>query len=737
MSEHDDGIAEIERKIEMHDQEEISKLTNWANQPKLEDLKQDYDASKDSHSTHVANVTRWLDNMHMRGSAKLKARKGRSGIQPKTIRKQAEWRYPALSEPFLSTSDIFNAAPMTFEDKASAVQNGLVLNYQFNNVLDKQRFIDDYIHALVDEGTAIIRTGWESKEREITEMAPVYEHVIIEDPAQAQRFQEITAMQENDPSMIDNIPDELMAAFEHFQETGQVNIAHVIGTKEVTYTESVVDKPTAEICEFENTIIDPTAKGDMDNAMFVIRKYTTSYGELKGDSKYQNLDKVNIVNNAAEDADTESSGTADMYSDDSGGVGSFQFADKPRKKITAFEYWGYADIHGEGTLELFTATWVGDTLIHMESDPMPDGKIPFVLVHYLPNRGYNYGEPDGELLEENQKVIGATTRGMIDVMARGANGQQGTRKDALDATQLAKKKRGEDYEYNGNVDPAQAFHMHKFDELPQSASVMLQYMSNDAESLTGIKAFTSGITGNALGDSVGGQKNAMDASSKREMAILRRAAKGIVDMGVKICAMNAAWLGEKQVVRITNSKFIQVKREDLKGNFDLSLSISTPEADDAKAAEIAFMLQTLGNTVDWSIVKMMMVENARLRKMPELAHKLEAYEPKPDPLQVAEQELKIELLRAQIATETAKYQEMGIKGQHEQVKIGETMSKTRLNEAKADETDLNVLEEESGVNQERSIELVKAQSAGNINHEVVKSLLAPKDKPEAKKKPAK
>jgi hypothetical protein len=49
----------------------------------------------------------------------------------------------------------------------------------------------------------------------------------------------------------------------------------------------------------------------------------------------------------------------------------------------------------------------------MEENPFPDKKLPFISVQYLPTRKSIYGEPDGALLEDNQKIIGAVTRGMI------------------------------------------------------------------------------------------------------------------------------------------------------------------------------------------------------------------------------------------------------------------------------------------------------------------------------------
>ena len=90
-----------------------------------------------------------------------------SRISPKLIRKQAEWTAPALSEPFLSASNLFEIKALTFEDVARAKQNTLLLNRQFNVDLNKTELVDSIIRALVKRGTCIVRTGWNIKKKKL------------------------------------------------------------------------------------------------------------------------------------------------------------------------------------------------------------------------------------------------------------------------------------------------------------------------------------------------------------------------------------------------------------------------------------------------------------------------------------------------------------------------------------------------------------------------------------------
>jgi hypothetical protein len=161
--------------------------------------------------------------------------------------------------------------------------------------------------------------------------------------------------------------------------------------------------------------------------------------------------------------------------------------------------------------------------------------------------------------------------------------------------------------------------------------------------------------------------------------------------------MNAEFLSEEETVRITNEEFVQVRRDDLAGNFDLRLSISTAETDNEKAQELAFMLQTMGNSMDPSMGQMLLEEIAMLRKMPALAKRIKEYQPQPDPIQQERGQLELELLKAQISNEQAKAAE-------NQVDMQLKLAKTRNLESKSDTEDLSFLERESGADMDKEFE---------------------------------
>ena len=659
---------------------DIKNLVNWQNPPTVRDLKKDLSEALPSHNQHVDKVNGWISAL--RGELKIKVQEGRSKVQPKLIRKQNEWRYSALEEPFLSTDDMFIVNPVTHLDVDAARQNMLVLNKQFRVDIPKVQFINKYIRTAVNTGTAIVKLNWEVERDTVLEEVPVY----------TQTAEELyVALQQK--VVNGEMPEEEAMAI---MESGQ---PIQIGVESREVEKEVINRPVLQVRDSRNIIIDPSCEGDIDNAQFIIDKFLTDMSTLRKDSRYSNLDKINEKEYSTSITDYS------YYDSEFRNDPNFSFNDKPRKKLIAYEYWGYWDINGDGIVKPIVATWIGDTIIRLEENPYPDKKLPFVVVQYLPpDIETVYGDADASLLKDNQDIIGAVSRSMIDLIGRSANAQQGVRKDLLDPINRDKFNKGLDFEYNPVANLGDALYMTKLPELPRSTLEIIQMQNNEAEALTGVKAFAGGITSQALGDSVGGIRSALDATAKRELSILRRLSEGLKQIGRKIMAMNAVWLSDEEIIRVTDDEFVAIKRSDLAGNFDLTLSVSTAEMDNQKASELAFMLQTLGNSVPFDISKIILCKIADLRKLPDLSRMIAEYQPQPDPLMQQKAELECELLRAQIANEHAKANENAVDVQLKQAKTQSELAKAGKLSSETDKMDLDYVEQASGLQQERELE---------------------------------
>jgi len=440
----------------------------------------------------------------------------------------------------------------------------------------------------------------------------------------------------------------------------------------------------------------------LSKAKFIVYTYETTKADLLKDTRYKNLDKVVWSANTtttASDHETEEAKNAYV-------------PDELRTPVVVYEYWGEYDVDGDELLTPIVASWIGQTMIRLEKNPFPDEKPPFVVVPYLPIKRSIFGEPDAELIEDNQDVLGALMRGLVDLMGRSANSQVGTAKGFLDVSNQRRFDRGDDYQFNpGSGDPRLSVYQHKYPEVPNSAITMIGMQNQEAEAISGVKAFAGGLSSETYGDVAAAIKGMLDASSKREMNILRRLAKGMVDIGSKMSAMNSLFLSEEEIIRVTNEEYVTIEREDLKGGFDLIVDINTAEIDEAKASDLGFMLQTMGPNMEQELVNNILSQIAELKRMPKLAHDLKNYQPTPDPMQEKLKELEIRKLEAEVMEIEAQAQER--------------MAKAKKLMSEADKVDLDFVEQETGTAHVRDQELREAQAEANQNLKVTESLLTP------------
>ena len=576
--------------------------------------------------------------------------KGRSKLVSKDILKQREWMIPTLADPFLSTPDIIKCNPVTYEDVLAARQNELLLNTQFCRKFPRYNFMMKALKVLATDGTLVVQTGWDYEDEEVETMV----ETVVLDPLSGE---EIVAMTKDKVTRIKK------------------------------------NQPTATVCRNEDIYIDPTCMDDMDKCQFVIHRYETDISTLKADGRYKNLDKV-----------VEQEGTKYDYGYLPQDHTYFKFQDQARKKLVVYEYWGNYDLDEDGIAEPMVCAWVGNTIIRLGNNPYPDQKPPFIVVPFNAVPFQMHGESLAAVIGDNQKVKTAIVRGVIDNMAQSNNGVVGMRKGALDTANRVKFLAGKNFEFNGSPSD---FWQGSYNQIPGSAFDVLTIMNNEIESQTGVKSFSGGITGSSLGSTATGARGALDATATRRMSLVRNIAENLIKpLMRKWMAYNYEFMEEEEIVRITNEEFVPVRRDDLNGNLDIEISISTAEDNSAKAAELSFLLQTMGPNQDAEINKMLMAEIARLSRMPELEQRILNHQPQPDPmaeqakqLEMAKMQLEIELMQAEIRDRLARAGENEIDAQVKMAKMQTELAKARKLGSEADGLDLNFLMKNEGTDE--------------------------------------
>ncbi len=640
---------------------------DWVSAPTAVELKADLTEALTHHSTQTSKVDEWLDNLNITGKAAVDKKTGRSSIVPKLIRKHAEWRYASISEPLHTASTLFTVQPVGVGDSAIARQDGLLLAHQFENNIDKVALIDELVRTGTDEGTAVIRTGWHLTTRKETVTVIVARNGI---PMLRADGSPVTAEQE----------------------------------QEVT----VESYPTAEIVPYRSFILDPNARGVMKDAQFAIFKFPTNISKLKAEG-YENLDAINLSNVAQYGAEASTDSRQDTH---------FNLRDEARKEFTAYEYWGFWDINDDHVLVPIVATFVGDIMVRLRENPFPDGQVPFTMIHHLPVRKSNTGEPDSVLIEDNQKIGGALTRGMLDTLGRSAAGQIGYASNALDFTNQQKFERGEDYQFRDGTPAQELFHNHTYPELSASGFNLLQMNAGEAESMTGVMTFGEGVSGSSLGETAAGVNGTLSAAAKRESGILRRYAKGLTDVAIKIASMNEVFLDVDQIERITGEAYVEPQIGAR--TTDIRVKVRTAEQDNQLASDLAFIGQT---TEDPGLRQILTAKVADLKNMPDIAQAIREYKPDPDPLAQQLQQLQIQLLQAQIANEQGKAHNNMSSGILDTAKSNTEVAKAANIEADTERKKLEYVEEELGVNHERQVDLQTKQAEGNMRYAALQAQL--------------
>ena len=307
-----------------------------------------------------------------------------------------------------------------------------------------------------------------------------------------------------------------------------------------------------------------------------------------------------------------------------------------------------------------------------------------------------HGETDGDLLIDNQESIGKMTRAAHDITAQQAIGQEFIDEQLFASpVQKANYENGRTVYVRHGVDLKNSIYRRSVDPIPNSVFQMIEMHNADAESLTGPSPFSSGIGSQALGSVAAGIRSATDATSKRELSILRRLNQLLNEVARLTIANNQALLREEEVIRITND-WVTIRRDDLAGEFDLIVDVSTPEQDNDKAEKLFKLMQTNAASMDPKIAGKHYIKLAHLWKMPDLAREvqeiIEQAPPPPDPRaeeilnnQLEESRLKLLKIQKEMEEIDSRIHERVSRSLENDTDIREKNARAELQEEKARE----------------------------------------------------
>jgi len=612
-------------------------------------FKNDYTSSEDYHDTWADKRSTWIAEEN--GEPYGNEEKGKSTLVSRDIKKVNMQQHSAIIDPFVSGPELVDTHPVTEEDRPTSDQAELLLNYQFCRDFPRYNFVSDAYKVQQREGIVVAKVAWEAEEGEVEEERPVMETTLVPGPQGL-------------------VPQEIQ-----------------VGTEMVTVTKLIKNRPTAEVCDNSMLYIDPTCIGDISNAQFVVQRYMSNISKLKSSGLYKNLNKLDALNSSM-----PYTGEADDY--DKRDTNDFSFQDKPRQELEVYEYWGNYDLNDDGIAEAIVCVWVGNTVIRLEENPYPDKQIPFISCAYNSEPFSINGTANADLLSVDQRIKTSIKRAMNNTLDAGTQGQKGYPKGMLDPINAKRFKEGKDFEFN--MGEAANIWVGQFADIPNSTMNYYQSVSDEISSISGV--IPNGRSGaSALGSSATAASGILGATERREIDISRNLKENLfIPLFRKWHSMNAVFLDDEQIIRITNNEFVTIRRDDLYGNIDIDITVSTPATDVEKANDLSFMLQTMGPTLPFEMTQLILSEIAKLKRMPDLSSQIKEYQPQPNPLAQKREELEIQKLEAEIMERQSRARENQVDMELKSAKADNERAKSRKTHSDADTTDLDFLRKQSG-----------------------------------------
>jgi len=557
--------------------------------------------------------------------------------------KQIEWVKSQLKNPFISNDTIVRFAESKANSGAFSKQTEEAINFFYTKEFNRYNFTTDMINVLLIEGTVIVRTGWE------------YSGEVVE------RIEQILSI---DGQLVDEVTVEEEVA--------------------------IVNRPTASVVRPEDVFIDPTAYESSD-IQFLIHKREVRLSGLRKSGLYKKED-LDYIEKSIDESDDNNIYMA-QYSRDTTSDDYANLEDTARRKMFMYEYWGEYDIDGSGITKPIVCSWVGDRVIRLEENPFPDKKIPYIVAPCIKQPFSIYGKSYVELVKNQQEVMTGMMRGIFDDIAQSNNRQIGVQKGNLDSVNFKRKEQGKDFEFN--ISP-NAFYQGQYNRIPAEVFKVVQDVQADIQSTTGVVPFQGGGGTQAIYGSQASKAGQTNSMMLRELDMVINIADNIIKPMIRHWVSYIYdLLDPSDIEAITGYTFVEpLNEKDPSFYRDFIIDISTQHTDDVKASELAFLLQTLGNSIPFEMTQLLMSEIARLKGMKELSEATKNYKPQSDPY---EQQMKqISLQKAQL--------ELQLLGREADVDIALKQAKAKESDAKADSINQSSVQTKYGVSFNQKIQ---------------------------------
>ena len=527
----------------------------------------------------------------------------------KLVKKHGEILVANLVKPFITGSSIIKLDPRTPDDVYKTQIDNKLMDFYFNRKFDKSKFIKQMIQVMVKEGTAFIKVSWD--------------------------------------------------------ETNK--------------------NPHSEVLYNEDVFTDTDAQNIQDSR-YIIHRFRTTVDELEANKNYDSKAVERFKQYLNRNEEDSSIAGQDLHDRS---LGLYKRDSDKDNNMFIYEYW-YRKNN-----KIFIKSFVeSDTsALVLNNEQYEYDWYPFIDVPFY-NKEYSiWGRALADIIEDEQLFMTSIVRGVIDNMAQSNNGQKFVKKGSLDSVNFQNLMSGKPVvEINTPDSINTAVQDGRFNELPSSVYNLLNVIESQAEGLTGVSKFMQGFIDNPNASATSAQA-IMSQSQIRLLDIENNITRGLTSMFRKWIEMIVNYTDEKEMFNITGTtwaeekaKMVQRYKEQYQFdqmppetqqkaillilkqvekiydnktvNYDFKLRVGTDASNQIKINQINMLMQQTApliqaNVVPPDIVKELIAKLFELFEYPDLADKIEKYQPQPDPIKQQMTQLEMAGLKGKADKEEA------------------------------------------------------------------------------------
>lgn len=650
-------------------------LKEWKNIPDITELNSNISSANEINKYYLDRIEegRIVLEGNLPPNLLEKLKPNQSRVNPKIAKQQAEWAYGKLTEPFHVAQNIFKIEAFNSTTVDYSRQTESLINFHFNHSINKRHLIDQAAKSFYDNGVVIGKIGWDSE----------------------------------------TIEEEIITTEEIINDLGEKD--YKVTRDKVSYL--VENKPYITICDYDSITIDPSCRGDIDKANFVVHKYKTNKAALVKDGRYKNIDKIDLDKFNKD----EFSSYGTVVQDGDNILDSMDFKDDSRKLFDMVEYWGMYDIYDNGILEPILICFVGDIVVRIEVSPMPDKKLPFVAASMLIEHGSIYGEPVSLLIKDEQQIVGNLARNINDSIVETMKKPKLIHPNLFSSVNEKNRYlKGLSATTSGQVHPAQGIYVDPTDRgFDREILGYMQTLKQEAQDATGNLPMTQS-SGNKF-NSANALNAFIDTVAVRESAQLGKFSQFWISVAKKFISMSYEFMEDEEIEFITGLPVV------LPPNIPrtippYSLSVTVITMSERRDKSIFFMeiLNRMGEYGDAQFNGVVLSKLAELNDSPDVAAMIMEIinrpPPEPTPEQIRAMELDFAEKESAVRMNNAQAEDYLATAQLKTSRISSEQAKTEYTYARADETNQRVIERDTGkdiarMQAESSIKLDKDMTA--------------------------